>query len=343
MRASAIVVVVCLVGCGSGSSADSYGTSVERRIAEARCVATSGPACFSSSGPGVSAPGFCADLGVIAFRERAAAVDRGTVTVNEAELERCLTGVPCLASSVGAPAVAPRDPLAACRTAFVGTVPSGGACFVDEECAPSGFCAGAIGSSCGICTGVRELGSRCQRDAECPLASLCVNGTCVTTTQDADSDVGGPCGLYQQTLMESARYASCRPGLYCVGLGMERRCIEPLPVGSSCTVGMGECTSGAVCLSGTCVAQTVVGEVGGSCDSQRLCAPERLVCVGGRCVVRPREGESCETAPCDIELECVGGFCRRNLADGSTCSRDSACASGFCLDSICTREPVCAS
>jgi hypothetical protein len=342
MKRARCLIVVVWMGCGPRGVGESPGTRIERQIATARCEATSGPECFSNSGPGVAADGFCAQLQVLQFRERAAAIDRGTVRVDESLLESCLRDVPCLAPSVGAPSWAPRDPLTTCRTAFSGTVAIGAACFVDEECAPIGFCAGAQASGCGVCEAMRSLGAICERDAQCPSGSLCVNSTCVRATQDEDSSVGGPCGLFDQVLMSSARYASCRRGLYCVGFGMARTCIEPLPVGASCTIGMGECVSGTTCVSGVCVQQVVVGRAGGACGNELLCDPDELVCASGVCAERPGEGDSCAAAPCSVEFECVSGVCRRNLADGATCSRDSACASGFCFGGVCTREPACA-
>jgi hypothetical protein len=342
MKRAWYLIAVAWMGCDSGSVGDSFGTRIERRIATARCAATSGPECFSNSGPGVAADGFCEQLHVSEFRQRADAIDRGTVRVDEGEFDDCLRDVPCLAPSVAAPAWAPRDPLATCREAFVGTVAIGADCFVDEECAPQGFCAGASQTVCGACEARRATGARCERDAQCPPGLLCVNSTCVAATQVEDSGVGGPCGLFEQTLMSSATYASCRRGLYCVGFGMDRTCIDPLPVGASCTVGMGECASGAMCVSGVCVAQVIVQDVGAPCGNEVLCEPERLVCASGACAQRPGEGASCVVAPCRVELECVSGVCRRGLADGATCSRDSACASGFCFGSVCAREPVCA-
>ena len=197
----------------------------------------------------------------------------------------------------------------ACDRVFVGTVESGGGCFLSEECADQGHCSGA-----GLC----------------PSQSCCPGGTCQSAMLAVQ--VGGQCAPYEQP--------NCAPGLACV-VPVESyygTCQQRVGAGGSCA-GQLPCAPGLYCdVTETCNTVSATGTPCGACDDPKdycdrntgICTPlpgpgspcssPDLLCIHyaycdsatDTCVTPPTPGQ-----PCDPNgTPCVDSTCN---ATSETC------------------------
>lgn len=343
-RMTLLVAIASLVGCGTSEVGDTRGVATERRVAEARCAARLGAECAPFSGLGFGDIDRCVAVHLAELAGRARAIDRGLVQVDDDALRSCLSDVGCLSSDTAVPALSPRDPLAACRVAFHGDTALGDACQVDEECARGLHCEGSAPGACGRCAENRDTGAVCTRDGECHIGALCEGDQCVAAVQGPDAGDGAPCGRIDTVLGVSARYASCEPGLHCIGL--PGTCARPVDEGGACAR-PDQCGEGLECIEGTCVGALIARREGDACGGAppvRCDYEAGLACSDGRCVRRLAAGDPCD--PGDLELRCPPdrvcdtGVCRGDLATGESCSLDGQCASRRCAEGRCGPE-VC--
>ena len=113
-------------------------------------------------------------------------------------------------------------------------------------------------------------------------------------------------------------------------------------VGGTCT-NNDECFGDLMCNGGKCTNPT---SVGGSCSSDNDCSGN-LICNQGYCVNTSGQGGTCEAdSDCSGDLVCTSGSCAQPVGGtndglGSSCTRSSQCASGYCNDSqVCAEMPA---
>jgi hypothetical protein len=181
-----------------------------------------------------------------------------------------------------------------CRDIFVGTVPPGGACFLDAEC-DSGLC---------------EL-------------SPCVNACCVGVcrARPAPGPLNGPCAVAAGSYL-------CAEGTVCNGAILT--CVIAGGEGATCSSTTG-CAFPYFCKrpdsavdSGICSRLSRRGEACAtdefpSCDDPRdYCDPGSRICVA-----LPTAGQSCIDAnpsgTCAPGTSCVDGMCAPLRRTGDTC------------------------
>ncbi len=217
-----------------------------------------------------------------------------------------------------------------CADVFTGTVPTGGSCVIDLQCANFGECV-ATSPSCdpeimccvGTCMGsVAEspIGGPCANDLNfCVENSYCKQGTgtgpgtctALVAAEGAACDEIDACvnpfycNLNFQTntgtcKKPAASGAACsRMDLlpcadsrdYCDATTLT--CVKDVAVGGTCGAGI-QCVGYATCIAGTCVADIAAG---GACqvDAGGQCAGD-LDCVGGKCTL-PLPGMVCTLPP----------------------------------------------
>jgi hypothetical protein len=215
---------------------------------------------------------------------------------------------------------------ALCAPVLKGTVPSGGNCVVDTECA-AGVChQPACGASCclGMCGLPATTGAACDSDTDCASSDYCNTNPYATTGRDTCQPLlaqGQPCDYSN----------SCQDGLDCDGSGTGT-CVPYVKDGQSCSVDGPGCESlSSFCdpQSGRCRPRLVVGAAC-SVPSGMLSRPDGgcvfyADCVGGICVALPGPGEACAVPD--------GGY------DSLVC-RSGECTNGRCqsmgLDPPCT-------
>ncbi len=224
-----------------------------------------------------------------------------------------------------------------CIEAIEGTRALGESCGTDFDCSGVGtFC--DVQDSCpGVCVSRRAVGEPCLDAAQCELGDACLDGACRGVALDGEpcepgndqcqfdsicldldgtapichltadifsAQLGDPCGDADDVL--------CDSGLACVAAGTESRCEAVVGSGASC----------AVSLPSLC-------PVDEYCDS------------GGRCAALPGDGEACANVggglACGVGHVCDGGSetCVGLRRVGESCSIDSQCAIGFCVEGRC--------
>jgi len=274
-------------------------------------------------------------------------VSSGAVSYDGEAARACLDEVQRSCGAIGGSG----SPVDSCEDVFVGTVPDGGACYLDEECLGDAYCdLGGTGICPGLCTARGPLGSACDSASECTREGLSGSATCsyggvvsecVDTVWTADAAAGAACG---QVSSEGyvRTWTACAAGLFCTGDETPGVCQAPIAAGSPCP-GRGVCVEGSICIDGACREVTVVRNVGDACGEAMLafCDPfARLECgETGTCVAL---GDGTEGSPCrggDFgELTCNEGLschsdtdtCGPPKAAGASCGRDAECASRFC-------------
>ena len=201
----------------------------------------------------------------------------------------------------------------ACAHIFVGSVPLGGACQQDTDCADQGGCSFDAsvpgGASTGVC--VAALGEQAHAKA----GAAC-NGEC---TQLKDGGVecssfgiagGGPAGGAPPPAgLPAAGTCYTADGLFC---SMATYVCTPFAkIGEACEEH--GCVSGAFCNLGKCTAQIASGPCAGSSDA---CS---------------------STSYCDSASQ----QCMPRLADGSPCLISEECSSDQCSDTADPNKRVC--
>jgi hypothetical protein len=279
------------------------------------------------------------------------AVDKGTFQYDGKKMRECLDAL----AAGGCTAFAGDAPPAVCDEALQGTVASGGACNVDEECAGDAHC--DTRSACpGTCVDYVAEGGDCS-SASCKLGLECLNNTCV-----AKAKLGEAC--------RGESSPGCAAGLTCDGdtATQSGTCVEEAPLtrvdeGQSCDPQNAVfCNEGLSCVvdsvgsSGPvwkCQAQVAAGA---ACKAGRPDpCPTTQYCAGvnppatmeGTCTDKPTEGQDCGDSLigggiCASGLICdSNNKCAKVQRLGGSCSSDEVCASGFCDNGSCA-VPECA-
>jgi hypothetical protein len=285
-----------------------------------------------------------------ANRERARQLAQGSLRIQNEALEACLDFQRSCLLAEGANFFQP------CREVFEGSVPTGGSCRFDDECAGDAYCmeaaadAGASPGCPGTCASRKPAGSPCGSSSECaglytscdfdPVAGV---DSCRDVSVVEGIEPGAACGQTGESEL-----SVCRADLWCGSTGTGRTvCRELIPPDGACQSDFEVCADGYFCAAptpGSCQPVTVAG-AGEACDYDGLAFCDvfgGFFCVGGRC-----EGDSsgdigtpCGTDAynCDIGLFCdgAGDTCQSERAAGEACLSNRQCASGSCgSDSRC--------
>lgn len=271
------------------------------------------------------------------------ALARGTVVLDEEAVEACGE----VRRSCGATEEGP------CARLLVGTVPAGGSCLLEAECA-TGHCVIESGASCGVCvTGTAALDEPCDDARDCLPSELghviCPFGfgDTVCRLEDdrtiVDSAIGGPCDLS----VGEHGVARCGTAGYC---DENHVCRAPIALGEPCVPDQEACVTGGSCTPSStdatnrCRPTELVGldapcglgEEGALvCDplADLRCDPMTSRCVR---VGAGTAGSSCNTdVGCDDGLVCAVGAggdraCIAPAPNGSACASNRQCASRYC-------------
>lgn len=278
------------------------------------------------------------------------AIDEGTLVYRGDELEACLAEL----RGRNCEELLDRES-EACLRALDGTVPLGGECEFDEDCAGHAFCA-SNGACPGTCSALATAGEACDEDEHCASALVCSEetGRCVEPGGEGDVCAGGE--------------PECAPGLVCAGAdenaGTPGAC-EPYSsflsgaLGDECSLEQ-LCQGELVCvvrvaldgITGTCSEPVEAGAACSvafpdACPSHQYCAVTG-VSLEGSCTELPAPGEACAVPPLQLEASlcapgdnCDGGICRAPATLGSGCSEDATCLSRHCVDGACVAGSAC--
>jgi hypothetical protein len=216
------------------------------------------------------------------------------------------------------------------------------------------------------CAALPEDGDPCDLRSGCTGEEVYCEETEAPNVGVCDSfyvELGEPCGN---------DIGNCRPEHYCSrneGSTVEGTCIPDRGLEESCadlvfqSLGNNPCTDGLLCMQTSTDTCLPPGELGEPCfyNSQATCADEGTYCsyqtrlcelpVGygercnlafperscsdGRCLLVP--AEDCNNAPLG---DCQDSLCLDPFEDGTLCTNNPQCASGFCDLSL--DSPVCA-
>jgi hypothetical protein len=229
-----------------------------------------------------------------------ASVKRGTTRYDGSLAQQCLDQIASL------PCPTPPPSLEVCEAVFRGTIATGGACMISEECIsqscvyPSSCKSTCCTGTCSPGRGVVPLGAACGGldSTFCSSDAFCKNGVCV-----AQVPVGSHCD--DQDL--------CVAGSSCQSTGSATICTADFPAhGAKCTLGWPCQRSDDYCdpTSVRCVRRKLPGA---SCDGIECVAYAN--CVNGSCTAFPGPGASCFDASgqpilnCLGDLICIGDVC----------------------------------
>ncbi len=253
----------------------------------------------------------------------------------------CGTGKFCAAAALGLGAHLCEDKRARCT-----------ACGADDECAAPMACAG---KPLGKCAGADTLpvGGACCRDAQCASGSCNADGIC-QCTDNAQCAGGqfcdkGTLGIGKNQCVPAGTRCStcdadkqCTAPMTCAGKPLGRcASADRLPVG-------GACCRDAQCASGSCNADGICQCVSdGQCGAGRFCDLGTLGVGKNQCKSLGAECAACSADhQCTAPAVCAGaplGHCttKGSVDVGRSCCTDSECRSGSCASS--TRTCQCAS
>ncbi len=275
-------------------------------------------------------------------------VDAGLTVFSPASAQQCfaaLLDAGCGSSTASLPA---------CGQMFQGTVPDGGACYSDVDCA-SGWCtaSSASGTCPGSCLPYEQQGQECNT-APCDPSLTC--DTAIGCQPAAFVGAGATCGSSDGGIYQ------CTAGFWCNQTGPTGTCVAEIPEGSACGGDATPCAGNLICLGAPPGSQGVCtppSDVAGSCipagvDSQgdpygQIGCLAYLACVpqgdGGTCQIPPGSGVcgsgGLTTGACAYPDVCSAeGTCQPPLPNGALCDLDRpfSCASGYCS----TRSETCA-
>jgi alpha-tubulin suppressor-like RCC1 family protein len=297
----AVIATAALSACGGGRARVPL-AKLEARLVSVKCQASVRCGEFPDDATCEAATG--AHIGQLM-----ADVAAGTCRYDEAAAANCLDAVAAMGCGPGA---GPNGLPEVCAETFKGTVPLGGACFVDTECA-SGNCEIENCPVAACCTGVCEplieagevcpAGTRCVPTATCKLAAGAPMPTCVPRV-----GIGRPCEVSED----------CASGLTCYlpHDGTAPAC-ELLPAtGEACEPPTFPCASGKDdCdeVTHKCTPRIVVG---GACGAGVDCVAYASCTASMKCLALRGVGEKCATAAeCLAALDCTDGACARPPAD----------------------------
>jgi hypothetical protein len=198
----------------------------------------------------------------------------------------------------------------ACANIFVGTIPAGGSCTKNPECAG---------------------GARCVPDTAAPMPAHCVasspaqahgkvgqtcNGSCVTVGSATDCFTAPSSG---NSLPASTCYSS--DGLHCSS--QTQVCVAFAQIGQACEPQ--SCVAGAFCDAGTCAATRDSGPclvAPDACSSKTFCDPS------GQCLLKKADG-----AVCQESSECVDDNCSQDANGAGVCGTN-AVTSALCAGNL---------
>jgi len=239
----------------------------------------------------------------------------------------------------------------ACLDMLEGTIPTGGQCSLDAECAGEAFC--RLDTACpGTCSALGAVGDSCEYDDQCQSGIVCSydSSQCVQP-----SPAGGPCASDEE----------CQTGLVC-GYATSL-CVAPQPAGAVCDYDDLRCGEGLSCepndadptAPSTCVATSIgsdeavsAGEacdmfVGPSCTDGLRCVFLTSPYGEGVCSdVTAAAGASCQAA---YPSQCpTGYYCDAVAAEGlidGTCQPTpqvgDPCADGEVFAPACPLYATC--
>lgn len=339
-------------GSGGGSSdsvpldmlGDAYARAECARLA--RC--SNYPALIEAKVPGgcvaIQAPS--AEDHLVAKISRA--IDAGRAEYDPRAMAECLERLANLDCA---------EPLPDCEDAIQGTVPAGGDCLTDFECAGDADCARGdpIDEECSewICVPrVAPDSCACEPGFSCVVDEL-GNATCeadiaegVTCTLDglpcrgslrcavSSPDLGRTCERFRDVALgepcdqESRR---CAPDARCMIVGgtseadFDYRCLAPAPSGGTCHIGLLD-----------------------DCPMGEYCPLAYADLQAGRhtatCLPSVADGEACSrdfSTMCTLPSTCSAGVCEPPPRLGEACSSTSSCVSERCAGGLCVVETPC--
>jgi hypothetical protein len=247
-------------------------------------------------------------------------ITAGRVAYNATQASACAAALGSLTCSLFS-----SDTPAACASVLTGTVASGGACYLDEDCA-TGVCNSTASTCPGTCQAYAQLNQSCA-------TATCAPGlSCDALICKAESAVGGPC--------------PCQTGLWCDSSGASPVCKAALALGASCSTASDQCNALTKCAGTPATCQSFVG-LGASCTAgsspfDSLCGIGYLCSsVTNKCVSFPKLGEACGTS----NPVCIASYCDQLVTQkcaaykriGDACSWPVdilACEPGSSCDSV---------
>ncbi len=219
-----------------------------------------------------------------------AAVHAGQIHVDVSQAQACIDGIDAL--NCQSPIVPDFTAAPGCSGLVTGTIPSGGTCIANAECAGSAMtCFQTTAQSSTGCAGTCiAAGTMCISDTDCTGGRVCSNGSCATPNPAAGAN-GQACGQNE----------SCQQGLTCLASGSSMTCGAPPTAGQPCDVTDG-CAPGLWCdltlPTPTCTAPAGRGEhclLGDySCQTGMTCVPSPDL-QSETCLPPAAPGEACTT------------------------------------------------
>ncbi len=313
-----LIVLAVLGACGGGGGGKVAIADLPESLADAQCEA----AVRCGDFPDLASCQAALILAGNGVETTIGAVEAGTIQYDEGKAGECLDQI--ASSSCEFEGFHGTN---ACADLFVGTVATGGACFVDEECANAGECA-ITDDTCdpnaaccpGVCQGGSTevaLGGACNGDKACAANTYCkpgavqgADGTCsaLNTAEGTACDGIDACvnpmycnfdfGTNEFTVCTkaAASNATCDPTVliacadvrdYC---DATMTCVRAAGAGQACAPEGAECLAYATCTNMTCVTDPLAGD---ACvvDAEPSCLGT-LECTAGTCQP-PAPGMSC--------------------------------------------------
>jgi hypothetical protein len=350
-RSSALVLLLTgITACGSdsskGASASIAFEDLPEKYAEAACAAYQ--ACYGSVFNLFLNGMDCVQLMSQRFENGTFAlvdgkIAEGTVVYDGSKAQACLDAV----RQLDCTALMDRDP-PACLVALDGTIPLGGDCDLNEECAGSARCQSSSGTCPGKCVPLLSAGQACTADGDCNDGLLCSAETklCVKPAVAGEACEYGspPCAtgllclgkddtLHTPGSCQSATAALkgadgdtcdptagnlCQTGVSCVADGLD---LAGLQITWKC-VTIGTYKAGEDCKPG----------IPEACSSGNYCKT-LLNPLSGTCAAVPDAKQACGTgygAQCKTGAVCVHDVCENYASNGVSCTGNAMCYSEYC-------------
>lgn len=261
-------------------------------------------------------------------RERKRAVEQGRAALDVAAFTQCIVRTSATRCNT-----ALHEP--ACATRFTGTVPDGGDCLTDIDCAsPGAVCSADCKDACcaGTCERKLRTGEACQLAESCEPGLVCTGTRCVT------GDAGTPC--------DRGSVNQCDFGTFCDGQTL--RCTPTRAPGAECT-SLLQCGEDHTCVGllgnpprGRCMR---ISRPGDQCDS--FCFGN-LTCDRStrppRCRSLPGIGQTCSLflACAGTDIVCDSEVCGLRTDVGMSCNGRTCLPGLFCTSELGEAMPVCA-
>jgi len=324
MLSSVLLTSLAVCACGSDSVPLS---NLATKVTDTSCARLSRCGAFPDEAS-------CKASVILDYNQLEADVSSGKIKYDGDAAASCLNGLDSSKTyescsiTDSATTVSPK----ACAGTFKGTVATGGACVINDEC----------------------VSGACDASACTNNTALCCAGTCLPTAAQ-DIPVGGDC---------SAAAAQCVSSAYCKlpQNGGPPACAARLAVGAACDAlnGLDQCVSGALCLFlqpptsaasvGACGRLPTQGQ---ACNANVPCDSYGLFCdqASSTCLPRIALGGACDPkndgcvlyASCNpATLKCAaagkpGEACDANV--GLPCLGDLNCTGAVCVPPI--PQPAC--